>query len=90
MAKISDKLSNTTYVTSINQLNPEMPIHEFPGKYNGDIAELQNKINELVKLVNLQNQIIRNLEERYINALNGLRSEIYNTLDQFYEKKNQI
>ena len=90
MAKISDKLSNTTYVTSVDQLNPDMAIHDFPDMYNRNTAELQNKINELVKLVNLQNQIIRNLEERYINALNGLRSEIYNTLDQFYEKKNQI
>lgn len=88
MAKTSD-LTNKTYV-ALSQLTPETPIHEFPGKYNGDIAALQNKINELVQLINLQNQVIRDLEAKYINALDTHRSETINLLDQFYVKKTEI
>ena len=88
MAKTSNDLRNSVNV-SLSPINPDMAIHDFPEKYNGDITALQNKINELVNLINVQNQVIRNLEADCIRMYNKYYSEVVNNLDQFYVKKTQ-
>ena len=86
MARTSSTLSNTSKI-SLEQLDSGSAVRNFPTKYNGDIADLQNKINELVDLLNAQNQVIRDLETRLIATVNANRSEIINTMDQLYVKK---
>ena len=71
----------------MEQLDSESAIRNFPTKYNKDIADLQDKINDLVDLLNAQNQVIKDLETRLIATVNANRSEIINTMDQLYVKK---
>ena len=85
---ISDRLNNAQKVT-LSELESGSAIKDFPTKSNGDIAALQQKVNDLVDLVNKQNQVIKELEARYISALNTYRSEVVDKLDQFYVKKTQ-
>lgn len=72
---------------SISKLESGSAVNAFPTKYNSDIAVLQKKINELVELTNLQNQIIKNLEKQLINAVNSQGSKILTIVDQTYVKK---